>query len=78
VKQWFYSLDFNEKAQNVDYVLAFINKVREGSPEGFKRVQYIEQPTKRDLKADRANVMHRVSAIKPVVIDESLTSTEGV
>jgi L-alanine-DL-glutamate epimerase-like enolase superfamily enzyme len=78
VKQWFYSLDFNEKAQNVDYVLAFINKVREGTPEGFRRVQYIEQPTKRDLRADRANVMHKVAAIKPVVIDESLTEKEAL
>jgi L-alanine-DL-glutamate epimerase-like enolase superfamily enzyme len=78
VRQWVYSLDFNEKAQNVDYVLAFINKVREGSPEGFRRIQYIEQPTKRDLKADRANVMHKVSAIKPVVIDESLTDKEAL
>jgi L-alanine-DL-glutamate epimerase-like enolase superfamily enzyme len=76
VTDWVYSLDFNEKAQNVDYVLAFINQVRERAPQGFKRVQYIEQPTKRDLKADRANVMHAVSKIVPVVIDESLTNKE--
>jgi L-alanine-DL-glutamate epimerase-like enolase superfamily enzyme len=76
VTRWVYSLDFNEKAQNVDYVLAFIGHVKEKGPTAFARIQYIEQPTKRDLKADRANVMSRVSAIVPVVIDESLTDQE--
>jgi L-alanine-DL-glutamate epimerase-like enolase superfamily enzyme len=76
VTEWAYSLDFNEKAQNVDYVLAFVNRVKEGSEGAFQRVQYIEQPTRRDLKADRENVMHRVSQLKPVVIDESLTDKE--
>jgi L-alanine-DL-glutamate epimerase-like enolase superfamily enzyme len=76
VTRWVYSLDFNEKAQNVDYVLAFISQVKEKSPAAFGRIQYIEQPTKRDLKADRANVMRRVSAIVPVVIDESLTGQD--
>lgn len=76
VRDWVYSLDFNEKAQNVDYVLAFIHGVKEKNPQAFARVQYIEQPTKRDLQADRANVMHAVSKIVPVVIDESLTSKD--
>ena len=76
VTRWVYSLDFNEKAQNVDYVLDFIGQVKEKSPAAFERIQYIEQPTARDLKADRGNVMHRVSAIEPVVIDESLIDLE--
>ena len=39
---------------------------------GFARMQYIEQPTARDLKANRDNMMHEAAKIKPVVIDESL------
>ncbi|MBI1899062.1 MAG: mandelate racemase/muconate lactonizing enzyme family protein [Acidobacteria bacterium] len=76
VSRWFYSLDYNERALNVQYVLDCIRLIREKTPEGFRRVQYIEQPTKRDLKSDRGNVMHQVAKILPVVIDESLTGKE--
>lgn len=72
----YYSVDFNEMCPNVDYVIEFLNRVRESSAEAFERIQYIEQPTKRDLRADRANRMHRAAKIKPVVIDESLTDFE--
>jgi len=78
VKQWYYSTDFNEKCPNVDYLLGFIRQVREKTKAGFERIQYIEQPTKRDLKADRANVMHEASKLRPVVIDESLTELESL
>lgn len=73
-----YSLDFNERCANVEYLLDFLGQLLEASRSAFERVQYIEQPTKRDLKADRANAMHRASAIKPVVIDESLLDLESL
>ncbi len=78
VAQWYYSLDFNEKCRNVGYLLEFIQKVKAGSPAAFARIQYIEQPTARDLRAHRENVMHEVSKIVPVVIDESLIDLEIV
>ena len=46
---WVYSLDFNEKCVNVAYVLEFLIEVQERAPGAFQRVQYIEQPTHRDL-----------------------------
>ena len=58
VRDWKYLLDFNEGCPNVGYLLEFMRKVREATPEGFTRILYIEQPTARDLKQDRANVMH--------------------
>ena len=76
VKRWFYSLDFNERCPNVEYLLDFLAHLRERAPAAFDRLLYIEQPTKRDLAADRGNDMHRASAIKPVVIDESLTGVD--
>ncbi len=76
VDTWYYSTDFNEKCPNVDYLIEFLRRVKEQRPEAFERIQYIEQPTKRDLKADRENVMHEASKIKPVVIDESLTGLD--
>jgi L-alanine-DL-glutamate epimerase-like enolase superfamily enzyme len=78
VTVWHYSLDFNERCPNVSYLLEFLHRLRAGSAASFERVQYIEQPTKRDLKADRANTMHEASKLKPVVIDESLLDLESL
>lgn len=75
-KEWHYSLDFNEKCANVEYLLDFLAKVAERSPAALGRVHYIEQPTHRDLKSHPENKMHRAAAIKPVVIDESLIDLE--
>ncbi len=76
--QWFYSLDFNEKCANVEYVLEFLEKIRTSAPQAFDRVQYLEQPTHRDLKSHPENKMHKAAAIKPVVIDESLVDYEAL
>lgn len=70
--QWHYSLDFNEKCADVQYVLDFLARVGEQSPAALERAQYIEQPTHRDLESNMENRMHEAAKIKPVVIDESL------
>ena len=76
--EWFYSADFNEKCENVQYVLEFIAKVAERSPAAWEHLQYIEQPTHRDLKANPENRMHEAAKLKPVVIDESLIGLESL
>ncbi|MEZ5941321.1 MAG: enolase C-terminal domain-like protein [Planctomycetaceae bacterium] len=76
--EWFYSTDFNEKCANVEYVLDFLHKVKEGSPQAYDRIQYIEQPTHRDLKSHPDNKMHRAAELKPVVIDESLVDYDAL
>jgi L-alanine-DL-glutamate epimerase-like enolase superfamily enzyme len=78
VSRWCYSLDFNEKCGSVAYLLDFLRQIQAGTPAGFVRIQYIEQPTGRDLKANRQNVMHEASRIRPVVIDESLIDLESL
>jgi L-alanine-DL-glutamate epimerase-like enolase superfamily enzyme len=78
VSEWFYSLDFNERCPNVAYLLDFLKQLKQRAPVGFDRIQYIEQPTKRDLKSDRQNVMHEAAKLRPVVIDESLTDVEAL
>jgi L-alanine-DL-glutamate epimerase-like enolase superfamily enzyme len=78
IRTWHYSLDFNEKCPNVAYLLEFLGQVKAKAPAGFERIQYIEQPTGRDLKANRTNVMHEASKLRPVVIDESLTDLESL
>lgn len=67
-----FSLDFNERCQNVEYLLEVLRRVRAASAVAFDRIQYVEQPTARDLKANPANKMHEAAKLKPVVIDESL------
>jgi L-alanine-DL-glutamate epimerase-like enolase superfamily enzyme len=78
VTEWFYSLDFNEQCPNVEYLLEFLRRLRERTAAGFERIQYVEQPTARDLKANRANVMNAAAKLRPVVIDESLTDVESL
>ena len=78
VSSWWYSLDFNERCASVDYLLQFLQQLRERAPSGFKRIQYIEQPTARDLKANRTNKMHEASKLRPIVIDESLIDLESL
>jgi len=78
VKTWYYSADFNERCPNVDYLLEFLRRVKEKAPRGFERIQYIEQPTARDLKGNRHNVMHKAAKLRPIVIDESLTDLENL
>jgi len=76
VADWRYSLDFNERCPNVEYLLGVVRRIREGSASAFERILLLEQPTRRDLQADRHNVMHEAAKLRPVVIDESLTDLE--
>lgn len=78
VSEWYYSLDFNERCPNVEYLLEFLSRIREQAPLALDRVQYIEQPTARDLTRNPDNKMHKAAEIKPVVIDESLLSFESL
>jgi L-alanine-DL-glutamate epimerase-like enolase superfamily enzyme len=78
VDKSYYSLDFNEKCPNVGYLLEFMNRVKNATPAGFERVQYIEQPTARDLKAHPENRMHEAAKLRPVVIDESLIDLDSL
>src|SRR6185436_18842238 len=78
VTRWQYSLDFNERCRDVGVLLEFLRRVKEKTPAGFERIAYIEQPTARELKANRHNVMHEASKLRPVVIDESLLDLESL
>ncbi len=78
VERWQYCLDFNERCPNVDYLLEVLRRVKEATPAGFERIQYVEQPTARDLASNRSNTMHEAAKLRPVVIDESLTDLESL
>lgn len=76
--EWVYSTDFNEKCQDAAYVLEFLNKVKDGSPAAYDRIQYIEQPTSRHLKAHPELKLHEISKLKPVVLDEGLLDYDAL
>jgi L-alanine-DL-glutamate epimerase-like enolase superfamily enzyme len=78
VADWSYCLDFNERCPDVEYVLECVRRIRSGSPGAFERILYIEQPTARDLDANRRNVMHDAARLRPVVVDESLTGLDSL
>jgi L-alanine-DL-glutamate epimerase-like enolase superfamily enzyme len=77
-RDWCYSADFNEKCASVEYVLDFLGRLGERSPPALARLQYLEQPTSRDLRANPANRMHAAARIKPVVIDEALVDFQSL
>lgn len=77
VTTWAYVPDFNEKCPSADYYLAFLRQLKERLPVGFARIEYVEQPTSRDLSRP-GNAMHEAAKLCPVVIDESLTDVDSL
>ena len=71
----FLSADTNEQCESPDYIMEYLRKLREKGRGVFDEILYIEQPTGRDLKAHRWD-MRGISSLKPVLIDESLSTIE--
>ncbi len=67
--------DTNEQCETPDYIVEYLSKLREQTPQVYDEVLYIEQPTERDLTARRWD-MRPIAQLKPVLIDESLSSIE--
>jgi L-alanine-DL-glutamate epimerase-like enolase superfamily enzyme len=76
--EWAYVLDFNEKCPDVGYYLTFLRRLKERLPKGFERIEYVEQPTARNLEAHPENAMHEAAKLCPVVIDESLIDVDSL
>lgn len=77
-RDWSYSIDFNEACENEDYVIDFLERLDRLSKDSTQKLHYIEQPMQRNLRARKEVTMHRVSRLKPVVIDESLTDLDSL
>lgn len=71
-----FSADFNEKCPDEDYVLQWLDRIERLDPTSFAALEYIEQPTPRDLNREPVITMNRAAPRVPVVIDESLTDVE--
>lgn len=69
------SVDSNEGNPSADSVVDYLHRLREADREAFAAVEYLEQPTSRDIVKHR-NDWHTASALKPIMLDEGLTSLE--
>ena len=69
------SVDTNEQCESPKYMVEYLHRVRERDPRTFEEVLYLEQPTERNLSLHRWD-MRELLALKPVIIDESLTTLE--
>ncbi len=75
---WSFSLDFNERCEDEEYVLSLLDRLTTESPAALPCIQYIEQPTHRDLESHPQTTMHQVAQRLPVVIDESLVNLRSL
>jgi L-alanine-DL-glutamate epimerase-like enolase superfamily enzyme len=67
------SLDPNEGCPDAAFVLETLDVLAHDAPEAYAALDYIEQPTGRDL-ASYTFTLHEVAARKPVILDESFDS----
>ena len=77
VRDWKYSLDFNEGCRDVDYLLDFLGEIERRAPSVTARLQYVEQPTSRNLAGPPRILLHRASRKVPLVADEALVDLES-
>jgi L-alanine-DL-glutamate epimerase-like enolase superfamily enzyme len=73
----YFSADTNEQCEHPDYIVEYLRKIREKSERAYRELLYVEQPTERDLRLHRFD-MTKAAALKPVILDESLTSLEDL
>lgn len=76
-REWKYSLDFNEGCRDVDYLLDFLGEIGRRSPSVTARLQYVEQPTSRNLAGPPRILLHRAAREVPLVADEALVDLES-
>lgn len=67
------TVDSNEANPNADGVLDYLERLRSIDSKAFDALEYLEQPTARDIVAN-PNDWRKVTRLKPVLLDEGLTS----
>jgi len=71
------TIDHNEQYDSPEAVIEYLARLREHSEAAFDALLYVEQPVPRDFGTRGAN-MREAAALKPTVVDESITDTESV
>ncbi len=74
-RRFYFSLDTNEQCESPQYMVELLSKIKEKDQLAFEELLFIEQPTERDLERNKFD-MRELAKLKPVFIDESLTTLE--
>jgi len=69
------SIDTNEACADAAFVLEFLRRLQQTHAEAFAALEYLEQPTARDI-AEHPYDWKEVTQLKPVLLDEGLTSLD--
>ncbi|MCC6423097.1 MAG: hypothetical protein IT447_06415 [Phycisphaerales bacterium] len=69
------SVDSNEANPDAESVLEYLHRLKEADAGAFSALEYLEQPTGRDITRYR-NDWREVTKLKPVLLDEGLTSLD--
>lgn len=71
------AVDANCATPEAEVVLEYLLRLRSRCPDAFDALEYLEQPTARDITAAPQD-WRPVNRLKPVVLDEGLTSLDSV
>lgn len=71
------TVDFNEVCEAPEYVVEYLDRLREAQPRSYDALLYVEQPVARDLASHRFR-MDDAAARKPILVDESLCSPDDI
>jgi L-alanine-DL-glutamate epimerase-like enolase superfamily enzyme len=69
--------DANEMCEDVEYLIEYLRKVRERSPDAYDAILYVEQPTTRHLFERPLDVAH-AAKLKPILADEALSGLDAM
>jgi len=69
--------DTNEMCESPEYMVELLRRFEDQDVQGFDSLLYCEQPCERDLRRRHLDV-HELAEIKPVIIDEALSSLEDL
>jgi L-alanine-DL-glutamate epimerase-like enolase superfamily enzyme len=69
------SVDTNEANPDAESVLDYLKRLQQADAEAYQAFQYFEQPTGRDITVHKFD-WHEVAKLKPIMLDEGLTSLE--
>lgn len=71
------TLDSNEGNPTAESVMDYLQQLQASDAAAFSSVQYLEQPTSRDIRRNPQN-WHAVARLKPVLLDEGLTDLDSL
>ncbi len=77
IKDLWLTGDTNEMCNTPEYMIELLEKLRESDAQAFQSMLYVEQPCERDLRRRMLDV-RKLATIKPVIVDEALSSLEDL